>query len=69
MTIKKLIKLLGEYNPNAEVRIIFDRKIGSTAPATVITDFNPHAASKFGFASSMIDEQKEKKKTKNVVIA
>lgn len=69
MTIKKLIKLLEEYNPNAEVRIIVDRKMGHTAPASVITDFDPHAASKFGFASHMVDEEKEKKKTKNVVIA
>jgi len=68
MTIKKLIKVLQEYNPNAEVRIIADRKIGSTAPATVIVDFNEHSTSKLGFASSMIDEEKQKKKTKNIVI-
>jgi len=68
MTIKQLIKVLQEYNPNAEVRVIVDRKIGVTAPISVVVDFNEHATSKIGFASAMIDEDKEKKKTKNVVI-
>lgn len=68
MTIKKLIKVLQEYNPNARVRIIVDRKVGMTAPLSVIVDFNEHASSKFGFASAMINEEQEKKKTKNIVI-
>jgi len=68
MRIKELIKKLKEYNPNAEVMIIIDRKVGNTAPASIITNFDEHAPSKFGFASHMIDEEKQKKKTKNVVI-
>jgi hypothetical protein len=68
MKIKKLIKLLQEYNPNAEVCVIVDRQVGNTAPATVLVDFDEHSATKFGFASAMINEEKQKKKTKNVVI-
>jgi hypothetical protein len=68
MTIKALIKVLKTYNQNAEVRVIVDRQKGDTCPATLIRELNEHAATKFGFAARMIDEEKEKKKTKRVVI-
>ena len=68
MTIKSLIKILQQYNQNAEVRVITDRAHGETAPATVVSHFNEHAASRIGFAAVLIDKEKEKKNSKKIVI-
>lgn len=72
MTIKTLIKILQEYNQNAEVRIVANRKEGDTIPITLITRFEDVSDSRFGFArvtKKEISEEKQKKKSKKVVIA
>lgn len=72
MTVKQLIKTLQQYNPNAEVRVLYDRKTGDTAPASVIRNIN-EAPTYIGFTGAMIqaqmNETKEKKKGKKVIIA
>ena len=69
MTVKALIKILQEYNQKAEVRVVTDRRTGDTTPISLIKDLEESSVNRFGFLGGRYDEEKQKKKTKKVVIA
>lgn len=70
MTIKQFIKQLQEFNMNAEVRVLIDRKTGDTTLATIIREIDEEPKY-IGFTSAGLDAKQtiNKKKYKKVVIA
>lgn len=68
MKVKELIKVLQEYNLNAEVMVMTNKEQGDIGPASIIGEIDERPRV-FGFAPTSIPEKMTKKKIKKVVIA